>query len=358
MRQAGRRLISTTSFFGLVKIVNSEKPLIKLLWSLAVASISTFGIYIIFNNIADYYNYDVITNTRMIEQKSAIFPAISFCAPTNTNGMLSIHSAFWQNSTNTRQIAASSFQYSGRCVRFSDYQNDSRTFTQVDGIGLSHSVNIDIKTSSPVTIYFTDNYLKSNENSVQLVLDPATNYYIFLSKTVDSKLAEPFNPCSSRLDKDYRHLNCKQECIYEQVAEKFNCNYLAYGSFVSNQFTGIPKCITNLSDYEFSIKKAGLFGDYCESLCPKECMTTKFDTKVKLFRSKDRQSPANLSSFVIFFEDLHYLDFSQIPKISEFTLLSNIGGALGAFLGLQFLSVVELIEFLIEGFIVLVHFIH
>ena len=48
------------------------------------------------------------------------------------------------------------------------------------------------------------------------------------------------------------------------------------------------------------------------------------------------------------------LIITQIPKISLFDLISNIGGTLSLFIGISFFSLVELFEFLIYVFCAIV----
>ena len=46
--------------------------------------------------------------------------------------------------------------------------------------------------------------------------------------------------------------------------------------------------------------------------------------------------------------DLGHIEFVEVPKINIFALISSIGGALGLFIGLKFLSFIEFFEFIIE----------
>ena len=55
-------------------------------------------------------------------------------------------------------------------------------------------------------------------------------------------------------------------------------------------------------------------------------------------------------SFIIsvFYEDLKYTWINQKPKMQFIDLISNIGGSLGLFVGISFISFLELFEILIE----------
>lgn len=50
----------------------------------------------------------------------------------------------------------------------------------------------------------------------------------------------------------------------------------------------------------------------------------------------------------VYYKDLKYTFISQQPKVELFDLISNIGGILGLFLGVSFLTCVEFFEILFE----------
>ena len=56
--------------------------------------------------------------------------------------------------------------------------------------------------------------------------------------------------------------------------------------------------------------------------------------------------------FEVWYSDLSYIEISQTPKMTGFSLMNEIGGALGLFVGITFLSLLELFEFFFEIFLV------
>ena len=52
----------------------------------------------------------------------------------------------------------------------------------------------------------------------------------------------------------------------------------------------------------------------------------------------------NLVNIVVYYDTLAYTRVTESPAISEVTLMSNIGGQIGLFLGMSLLGIVELIE--------------
>jgi len=84
----------------------------------------------------------------------------------------------------------------------------------------------------------------------------------------------------------------------------------------------------------------------CEEQCPKECSTTKFDV---LLNNLERRSNFNgIVELKVFYLDLSYTEIKQTAKMSGYSLLNEIGGALGLFVGITFLSLFEFLEFLFE----------
>ena len=84
----------------------------------------------------------------------------------------------------------------------------------------------------------------------------------------------------------------------------------------------------------------------CRNECPKECEFT-------LFKYTVTTGQFGYTIVAFRFMSFDFEELSEIPKMNFFTLISNIGGALGLFIGLQFLSFIEFIEFLIEVFFIL-----
>lgn len=59
----------------------------------------------------------------------------------------------------------------------------------------------------------------------------------------------------------------------------------------------------------------------------------------------------NLLSFTIFYNHLIYTRYSELEKLNIIDLISSIGGTLGLFLGMSFLSFVEIIDLFLQLFL-------
>jgi len=85
----------------------------------------------------------------------------------------------------------------------------------------------------------------------------------------------------------------------------------------------------------------------CGNECPLECDSIEYETSLS-FNKFITNNSDNLVNFNLFYTSLDYTMIDQIGKMNGFDLISNIGGNLGLFIGISFLSFAELIELFIE----------
>ena len=56
----------------------------------------------------------------------------------------------------------------------------------------------------------------------------------------------------------------------------------------------------------------------------------------------------NFAYITVYYKELKYALITQEPKTEIFNFISNIGGILGLFLGISFLSFIEILEMFLE----------
>ena len=78
-------------------------------------------------------------------------------------------------------------------------------------------------------------------------------------------------------------------------------------------------------------------------LCPDYCTLTEYDSTTFMLEPQE-----SLNGFSFYFKTIDYFETSQESKITEFPLIASIGGALGLFIGIRFISLFEVVEFAIE----------
>ena len=139
-------------------------------------------------------------------------------------------------------------------------------------------------------------------------------------------------------DITYRQSNCLVQFKNKNFVDKHNCTLGNYYSI-----PGYSICNINVS---YSLE----FDSVCKEECPKECTTITFDTLINN-PNMHPNSSKNLDIYV-WSLDFDYIEINQTPKMSGYSLLNEIGGALGLFVGITCVSLFEFLEFFFELFLV------
>jgi hypothetical protein len=114
----------------------------------------------------------------------------------------------------------------------------------------------------------------------------------------------------------------------------------------------LPLNSTNYSpiDLYFKLIQNNIINSKCLIECPEECDSISYDA-FHSFSKLENYKNIQLNDcvyFTIFYESLSYTVIDQVPKMNILDLISNIGGNLGLFIGVSFLSFAEIIELFIE----------
>ncbi len=177
---------------------------------------------------------------------------------------------------------------------------------------------------------------------------------IVVQKTVQNSLGQPFSDCVSINDIAFYDSDLVREILklgYSYTQK--HCFQLCF-----NQFC--PNC--NDFDYQKT----------CSKQCPLECeiVTYQITDMIESFFSlpnsekekyrnlllnnshvkniTDEELFDNLIYINVYFEEIKYTEITQIPKTTPVDLASSIGGSLGLFLGMSFLSFIQLFEIIYE----------
>lgn len=214
---------------------------------------------------------------------------------------------------------------------------------------------------------------------------------LIVNRVFTYKQPEPYNSCEKDLnsinafDSDlfrlmmnstayiYRQKDCFEYCLTKTVTEFCNLtNELArldivYVRFFKNETH--KKCIDKI--YDDFVKKN--INEECSKYCPLECDTIAYyistssanfpsntyvdriidDSKIKSkypagYNLSSDNLKNSLLAFNIYYQDLSYSEITQIPKSDIIDLVSGMGGLLGLFIGVSFLSFAEVIEVILE----------
>jgi hypothetical protein len=80
---------------------------------------------------------------------------------------------------------------------------------------------------------------------------------------------------------------------------------------------------------------------------------TRLDYNLTSFKTYEQINRHYIVLFV-YYRKLEYTLISQEPKTETFDFISNIGGILGLFLGVSFLSFIEIFEIVLEIFFIFI----
>lgn len=306
---------------------------------MTVVSLSA-GVYVIARSMREYLDYDVFTQTKRLYPASSLLPAVTFCTDATTPKLseLFVEALFLKRDSSNVSVESEQFRPSihqdepYRCIRFNQHTTGAELFYATAPSELFF-FNITLHASFTfIDVYLSDNYVQvlSTGHFVSGFRHASNEIYIELTKSLEIKLEEPYNECATMADHTYRQAACLLQCQEQWAASKYNCTLRSYFSEA-----GLPSCDEQLVDL------SPLAYACSAHQCPKECAETKYDSVISSYDDP-------YLSVQVAFLDLSYIEISQIPKMTGVSLLSNIGGALGLFVGVRFLSLLELFEYLAE----------
>lgn len=301
--------------------------------------------------------YDVITKTKNVKEENVIFPAFIICAQEGENfikNMNPVEICSFNQVNCTRDTDIDMFssdrqigKYVYECIRFNGFKENRnvsfKTFqSETDeqlrirlidgGVGKNHFHLTDKR----LIFIVQDNYLNTLEFSKYYYIEREDNFQIYVTKTVDEKLEKPWNQCQ-KMNASYRQLNCIEKCKHEKIGAAYNCSLRGY---------------YQMKDYgdfcDYPQKKKLEFHAFCESDCPEACDITEYSLTI-LPGTVNKTEQGKIAIFVAF-QTMRHLELSQIAKMTFWDLLSSLGGTLG-FLGMSFLTFVEIFEFFFEIFV-------
>ncbi|XP_078357599.1 acid-sensing ion channel 1-like [Oculina patagonica] len=168
---------------------------------------------------------------------------------------------------------------------------------------------------------------------------------------------------------------CLTECLSEYVIRKCGCRPVEYPDQTIPLCA--PKDLILCVVPETEIFATSKEKDACKKNCQQPCEHTEYETSLSnaglqrdVFIKKLSSSPNvtvdfpfyknfmnmsysekkeyiddNIVSLDVYFGDLSYDEIEQTPVFETWTLISNLGGNFGLFLGMSILTVLEFIDF-------------
>lgn len=221
-----------------------------------------------------------------------------------------------------------------------------------------------------------------------------TETYIGVRRSFTSKLGKPYSKCQSDLKPSgnysqrlftffqdlgvtyYDQKFCQRLCYQDKLIDRCNCCDL-----VTPRIRNASYCAKNqelLCQNEFAAEfLSSDVTQLCDNVCIQECNTQEFDVSLNmatfptlsylkflssyentaiLFPSTESQlmsfGQQGFVKIVIDYDQLYYTSIDEQAQTTLQTLFGNLGGQLGLFIGISFLSLVELLEIATQLFVV------
>jgi len=391
-----KEILSSSSLSYLLSPIRSKRLVIKIIWIIFLIGFLFGSIYYVVLNVLDYLQYETTTSIYEVNEQEAEFPTVSFCNTKNSNFDLKIIGFWFQNEDLTDEWQNHFESYAdtayGNCYRLNsglNLSNKSIPIKKARKIGLQNALwfNIYSNTSryyEKLMIYI-NNHTQIPDTIFEkgFYIHPGTVNFLIIKRINDQKLELPYNNCYKNVSKSKYHnktiidyINEKKreytqkECLYLCRNLKYKeinpCNFSSnnldediYNKAYIFRDKTVKRCI------ESFFKESNTFESCSILYCPLECDSFTYDISIN---SQTIMGHGDISSYGfnntifntfddiyktyyplrVYYEDLKYTLIKQQPKIELFGLISNVGGTLGLFLGISFISLLELFEMLAE----------
>ena len=209
-----------------------------------------------------------------------------------------------------------------------------------------------------------------------IIVETSKYTEINLHKTIIKKEPFPYSECydldsndsdlyefMKSLNMSYNQQDCFNLCLQRKIIEKCECYDLNYPKLLNvSPCLSFERYMCAFKEY-VSFKKNKMSKE-CLRLCPLECESVVYDFSGSSAKYPNEygyqvykdiltglsyaQVKEGTVAFSISYPKLSYTRISESPKISFIDMLSNLGGTLGLYIGISFLSLIEIVEMLLE----------
>lgn len=403
-----KNLIISSSIHGLSNSLRSDTKYSKFFWLILFLASSSIAIKTVIENVQQFLDYEVITKIDIVDEFKSRFPAVTFYnlnAPTANFSLNDIMIDCYFNNeicneTDFDKVVDKfgfiSYRLKPKEVYFAGklYGLDVILFNK-------KSLNKNERRTNGFEIvvhnYSFDPGYYSGYSNDAMNISPGLATNLIVNRVFSYKLSKPYNNCFKENETDdlyqsdllkyilnsqkysYRQKECIDYCISQEFISHFNVS-IPLDSFTNVFLTLIKKYnITqnSLKIFYYDLIKSKI-NDICVEKCPIECDSIKYEitTSISKFPNEDYANvlmrnekikslfPSNhtitfndlennLIYFRVYFRDLKYTKIFQLPKATLFEFVSSLGGVLGLFIGVSFLSFAELFEILFEVLLIL-----
>ena len=409
-------LILSSTSHGLPSVFRAERLFFKIMWFIFFVISTSLGIYMLFVSVLDYLSYNVVVKIDVINELPTQFVTVSFDsfrsdAPLEDNLL-----ACYFNDDDSQLSDFEDLRYPRRDYRYFKFNSGKNSsgysvdIKKVKKSGKSNGFTAEFFIGSPESFPYKDRYTKNYDHSFYIhnsSIDPiasdldsirissgkSTN--LLVKRVVSIKLGYPFNDCLpdvSRADafdsvffrhiltqtnSSYRQKDCFDLCQASYLINK--CNNSIPLDTVKTLYSIYTSNLTDCFDYYWADFFKQDINEFCLPFCPLECQTISYDISMTFSEFPNpeyakvlMQNPKIISKYppnhnityeelkqsvlsvTIYYEDNTYTEITQVAKTGITDLISSMGGLLGLFIGISFLSFGEIIEIIFEVIFILI----
>lgn len=407
-------ILQTSSAHGIQNIIRSKNTIIIWMWSFFLVISTCTGSYFVIKSTLDYLKYHTVTTISIINEQKTQFPTVTFCGYPNINASLNetvkkirFENIYYTDISNKSKYFEEFTDLFGiKCFSFNSGKNVyNKTFDLLNASigGLINSLRLDLYLDVPdgfdyaeLQIYIHNQSSPTYDiyNNGFWVKTGSWNYYE-IEKVYHEQLSEPYNDCLKDVsefkmnktiinqllqsNRKYLQTECFLFCSRLYAIEESNCG--CQSSLLEFE----KECVRKLSDKDLMNDSKKCVANYlkgfqnemlnekCRKYCPLECDSLSYSITQYLGLINDKGKISKVRKegsyglefdnyeelnkhfvgILVYFKDLKYTLIRQEPKTQMFDFISNIGGILGLFLGISFLSFIEIFEILIENLFIL-----
>ena len=410
--------LESSSIHAIPNIVRNKFYLIKIMWLLCFLTSTGACGWFMYKSISEYLKYDVVSNVKIEYVNRLEFPVVSVCNFNRWEDVI-LNETIISCEFNSKECSIDGdfetyldknyvycFRFNSRNVNGSKikYSYSKGDWNALDlEVYLGSNIIESDKVENGLVLFINDENLDSSYQSA-IKLSPGFSYDIVLSKYKVIKQPKPYSNCVGDLinvnsydsvtykktflyNKNYKFSYCSDMCMQKLIGD--NCSIQA--TFIGGFYYENKKNVTEdnvkedesacIVDAIIEFKNTPEYLEECD--CPLECEFSGYnyyksmneyptkdyakglissssylknefpnynDNDFELFRS-------NILKFQIYFDEMKETIISHEIKTQLPDLVASVGGTLGLFLGLSFLSMVEFIEILMQTLIILFKYI-
>jgi hypothetical protein len=412
IKKRSRELLEVSTSHGIPNLVRTRSLFILIMWSSFTIISACVGSYYVLNSITNFFKYEIVTKLEIINEKVVQFPAISICALPSLNTTLDeiiaksyFDDVLQSNFSNYFEEYADPLK--GKCFRYNtgtNMQNKSYDIQNSTIKGIKNGLRLFLNIQTPANYDYVEVALFIHNQSLPPIdyfsrvfwLIPGSFNHFELDRVYHKKLNAPYSNCLNdvnsfqlnktlidilhRQNRAYTQDDCFYKCSHLFALQESNCGC----NSSLNDYSW--NCITNLYNKQIvDIEKGKCVSEYlkefrkrfqdekCPKYCPLECDSMSYvinsyteqialngnislNSKIKIDSddfSTYEELKKNYFAIRVYYNELKYTLISEEPKTEIFNFISDIGGILGLFLGISFLSFIEIFEIIFEIMLIL-----